>query len=138
LQPVPHEVPLHVADPLVGPEGQAAHDPPHDAVDVLLMHVPPQSWVLPAWHWHWLLWHVLPPVQAKEAPQPPQFALSLVGSTQELPHCIRPDAHAEAQERVLPEPAHSGVPPEHMVAQLPQCDGTVTSVSQPLSATVLQ
>jgi hypothetical protein len=74
--------------------------------------------VLPAWHWHWLLWHVLPPVQAKDAPQPPQFELSLVGSTQEVPHCIRPDAHAEAQERVLPEPAHSGVPPEHMVVQL--------------------
>lgn len=39
---------------------------------------------------------------------------------------------------MLPEPAHSGVAPEHVVVQLPQWAGTVTSVSQPLSATVPQ
>jgi hypothetical protein len=136
LHAVPHEVPLHVALPLVGPEGHAEHDVPHDAVDVLLTHVPPQSCVPLAWHLHWLLWHVLPPVHA--APQPPQFEVSLVISTHEVPHVIRPEAQADAQERVLPEPAHSGVPPEHAVVQLPQCAGTVISVSQPLSATVLQ
>lgn len=59
-------------------------------------------------------------------------------STHDAPHCDRPDAQADAQERVLPEPAQSGVAPEHVVVQLPQWAGTVTSVSQPLSTTVLQ
>jgi hypothetical protein len=80
LHAVPHEVPSHVAYPFAGPWEQAEHDVPHEAVDVLLTHVPLQSCVLAAWHLHWALWHVLPPAQA--APQPPQFELSACSLTQ--------------------------------------------------------
>jgi hypothetical protein len=54
--------------------GQAAHSVPHEPVDVLLMHVPPQSCV-PAGQTQVELWQFLPPVHV--VPQAPQLLLSV-------------------------------------------------------------
>jgi hypothetical protein len=137
MQAMPHEAPSHVAVPCCG-VGQAEHDEPHVAVEALLAQVPLQSCVLAAGHLHWPLWQVLPPTHANDAPQPPQFELSLEKSTQSVPHFASPDAQAATQERALPEPEQRGVDPEHMVVQLPHREGTVMSASHPSSAIVLQ
>lgn len=78
LQLIPHDVPSHVADPFAG-AGQDEHDDPHELIDPLLAHVPLQLCV-PLGQRHWLLWHVVPPVQVW--PQAPQLLLSLVKSAQ--------------------------------------------------------
>lgn len=105
LQALPHVDPLHVAYPLVGPAGQAEHEVPHDEVDALLTQVPLQSWVVPAAHRHWPLWHVFPPVHAE--PQAPQFELSLCSLTQAPLHELRPGLHAVPHDA----PSHVACPP---------------------------
>jgi hypothetical protein len=77
LQEKPQEVPLHVPVALAGGGEQGEHEVPHDAVEALLWHVPPQV-CMPAGQAHALLWHVIPPAHA--FPQAPQLLASLVKS----------------------------------------------------------
>jgi hypothetical protein len=77
---MPHDAPLQVAEPFEG-TGHGEHELPHDAVDELLTQVPLQLCVPPG-HAHWPPWQVIPPLHANCEPQPPQFELSLLKSTQ--------------------------------------------------------
>lgn len=76
MQAIPHELPLQVALPLVGTE-HAEHDVPQVAVDVLLSHVPLQSWVPPG-HPQPPPWQVIPPVQLWPEPHAPQYVLDVL------------------------------------------------------------
>jgi hypothetical protein len=80
---IPQDMPSHVAipEPAVGP-GHVEQDDPHDAVDALLMQVPPQS-CSPEGHWQAPPEHVLPPAHA--LPQLPQLLGSLDKSAQAPP-----------------------------------------------------
>ncbi len=76
MQLIPHALPLQVALPLVG-TGHGEHDDtPHDAVDVLLSHVPLQSWVPPGQPQP-PPWHVFPLVQLWPVPHAPQYVLDV-------------------------------------------------------------
>jgi hypothetical protein len=71
---------LHdVMPPFVGAR-QGMHDGPHEA-RLLATHVPPQK-LFPVGHWHVPFEHCLPPAHANWLPQPPQFELSVLKSTQ--------------------------------------------------------
>jgi hypothetical protein len=90
-QAIPQLVPLHdgMPVPAAGP-GQAEHDVvPHEAVLVLLEHVPPQSCV-PLGHVHFPEAQCLPPVHANDAPHPPQLLSSLLSSTHAPAHGTYP------------------------------------------------
>jgi hypothetical protein len=82
---IAHVVPLHDAMPVpaVGPGHAGLQRPPapHPFVGPGIWHVPLQS-TMPVGHWHLLPWHVLPPVQTKMLPQPPQLLLSVCSFTQ--------------------------------------------------------
>lgn len=79
----------------------------------------------------------VPPVTAGHCVlQPPQWLGSVCSSTHEAPHRLSPGAHPEVQAKgwlVLVVFEQSGKPPEHTVAQLPQCAARLNSVSQPSS-----
>jgi hypothetical protein len=87
VQLIPHLVPSHVGEPLVG-VGHWLHEVvPHEPVERLLTQVPEHSWV-PAGHAQRPAWHVLPPPHANVAPHPPQLLLSLCSSTQAPLHGV--------------------------------------------------
>jgi hypothetical protein len=102
---VPQAVPSHVAEPPLG-VGHGVHDAPHVATDVFEAQAPLQSWV-PAGHAHLLAEHVFPPVHAPA--QLPQWAASVVVSTQAPPQSVYPASHANEQ-----------APAEH---ELSACEG---------------
>jgi hypothetical protein len=73
--------------------------------------------------------------------QLPQWVGSVVSSTHCAPHRLSPGPQPDVQAKgceglVVFE--QSGVPPEQMVVQLPQCAARLNSVSQPLSGLVEQ
>lgn len=71
------------------------------------------SW--PGWHWHWLFWQVLPPLQGM--PQPPQLFMSEAVFTQSEPQRICPEA------QLLPPPAPPVPAPLPPVPGFPAVDG---------------
>jgi hypothetical protein len=76
------------------PERHSSQLLPQDVGESAL-HVPSQSRINDAGHWHAPLTHILPPLHA--FPHAPQFAASLVRSAQLFPQAMKPSVHLKSQ-----------------------------------------
>ena len=129
LHDIPQTVPLHVACPLTGLAQAAQEVAPHELAEVLPEQRPLQSWD-PVGQTQTPAWQILSMSHA--TPQPPQLALSVVLSTQALPHKLSDPPQALPQA----PPSQVAVPSEgatHPAPQAPQfCGSVMTFAHVPL------